>query len=71
VGLHHLALAVAERAGLDRLHQRVSAWPGVEVEFAPEMSGKGPNSHFMIREPSGVRIEFTYDPRKEAVRAAL
>ena len=63
VGLHHLALAVADRAGLDALHERVASWPGVVVEFAPELSGKGPKIHFIVREPSGIRIEFAYDPR--------
>jgi len=68
VGLHHLALAVADRAGLDALYERVSAWTGVAVEFGPELSGKGPKTHFMIREPSGVRLEFAYDPRLEEAR---
>ncbi|HTH99386.1 MAG TPA: VOC family protein [Acidisoma sp.] len=66
IGLHHLALAVADRAGLDALHQRVAAWPNVTVEFGPELSGKGPKVHFMIREPNGIRLEFAYNPRLEA-----
>jgi hypothetical protein len=33
------------------------------VEFAPEFSGKGPKVHFMIREPGGNRLEFSWDPR--------
>jgi catechol 2,3-dioxygenase-like lactoylglutathione lyase family enzyme len=70
VGLHHLALAVADRPGFGTLDQRVAEWPGVVVEFAPQLSGKGPKIHFIIHEPSGVRIEFAYDPRREAVRAA-
>ena len=70
VGLHHLALAVATRAELDALHAHVAAWPGVIVDFAPELSGKGPKIHFIVREPSGLRIEFTYDPRLDAVRTA-
>ena len=70
VGLHHLALAVADRAGLDALHQRVSSWPGVVVEFGPEPSGAGPKIHFIVREPSGVRIEFAFDPRLEDARKA-
>ena len=65
VGLHHLALAVADRAGLDALYERVASWPGVVVEFAPELSGKGPKIHFIVREPSGIRIEFAFDPRVE------
>jgi len=69
VGLHHLALAVADRPGLDAVYQRVSQWPGVDIEFAPQLSGKGPKVHFIVREPSGVRIEFAYDPRLEEVRA--
>lgn len=70
VGLHHLALAVADRPRLDALYQRVSQWPGVETEFAPQVSGKGPKIHFIVREPSGVRIEFAYDPRLEKVQAS-
>ena len=63
VGLHHLALAVADRAGLDALYERVASWPGVVVEFPPELSGNGPKIHFIVREPSGIRIEFVFDPR--------
>jgi catechol 2,3-dioxygenase-like lactoylglutathione lyase family enzyme len=70
VGLHHLAIAVADRAELDALYQRVSSWPGVVVEFGPELSGAGPKIHFIVREPSGVRVEFTFDPRLEGVRKA-
>ena len=47
VGLHHLALAVADRPGLDALHERVASWPDVVVEFAPALSGKGPKIHFV------------------------
>ena len=65
VGLHHLALAVVDQIGLDTLYKRVSNWPGVVVEFGPEPSGAGPKIHFIVREPSGVRIEFTFDPRLE------
>jgi catechol 2,3-dioxygenase-like lactoylglutathione lyase family enzyme len=70
VGLHHLALAVADRRSLDELFGKVSAWSGVVSEFGPEMSGKGPKVHFMIREPSGLRIEFAFDPRLEDARTA-
>jgi catechol 2,3-dioxygenase-like lactoylglutathione lyase family enzyme len=68
IGLHHLALAVADRAGLDSLYERVAIWPGVVVEFAPELSGKGPKIHFIVREPSGIRIEFAFDPRVKRPR---
>jgi hypothetical protein len=48
----------------------VSKWPGVVVEFGPEPSGAGPKIHFIVREPSGVRIEFAFDPRLEDARKA-
>ena len=70
VGLHHLALAVVDQAGLDTLYERVSNWPGVVVEFGPEPLGAGPKIHFIVREPSGVRIEFAFDPRLEEARKA-
>lgn len=63
VGLHHLALKVGSREALDALFAKVVQWPGVEVEFAPELSGKGPKVHAMIREPGGCRLEFAWDPR--------
>ncbi len=63
VGLHHTALKVPDEETLNTLFQRVRDWPGVVVEFAPEFSGKGPKVHFMIREPGGTRLEFSYDPR--------
>lgn len=68
VGLHHLALAVVDQIGLETLYKRVSSWPGVVVEFGPESSGAGPKIHFIVREPSGVRIEFAFDPRLEDAR---
>jgi len=64
VGLHHLALRVPSREALDALHTRVSTWPGVVMEFAPELSGTGPKFHMMLREPGGNRLEFAWDPRK-------
>ena len=70
VGLHHLALAVVDQSGLDTLYKRVSSWPDVVVEFGPEPSGAGPKIHFIVREPSGVRIEFAFDPRLEDARKA-
>lgn len=48
VGLHHLALKVADRDALEALHARVAAWPDTVIEFAPERSGKGPKVHFMV-----------------------
>jgi catechol 2,3-dioxygenase-like lactoylglutathione lyase family enzyme len=63
VGLHHLALKVADLPTLEALFARVAAWPDVVVEFAPEPLGKGPKVHCMVREPGGVRIEFACLPR--------
>src|SRR5215831_19289707 len=42
VGLHHLAFKVGSAEALNTAFERVSQWPGVVVEFAPELSGKGP-----------------------------
>ncbi len=63
IGLHHLAFKVGSEAELRSAFEKVAAWPGVVVEFAPEFSGKGPKIHFMISEPGGTRIEFAWDPR--------
>ena len=63
IGLHHLAFKIASNDELDTLFSRIGDWPGVQVEFAPEFSGKGPKRHFMILEPGGNRIEFAWDPR--------
>jgi catechol 2,3-dioxygenase-like lactoylglutathione lyase family enzyme len=63
IGLHHLALKVATRESLDTLFARVRGWPGVVVEFAPELSGTGPKVHAMVYEPGGNRIELSWDPR--------
>jgi catechol 2,3-dioxygenase-like lactoylglutathione lyase family enzyme len=59
VGLHHLALAVADDATLETVHLRVSQHPGVVVEFAPEPAHKGATRrHFICAMPGGIRIEF-------------
>ena len=63
VGLHHLALTVAKRSDLDELSARFKKVDGVVIEFEPELNGKGPTVHMMIREPSGNRIEFAYRPQ--------
>jgi catechol 2,3-dioxygenase-like lactoylglutathione lyase family enzyme len=63
VGLHHLALAVPDRATLDALFERLSGWPSVIVEFGPQAVGKGPKMHFIVREPGGLRLEFAFTPQ--------
>jgi lactoylglutathione lyase len=65
VGLHHLALSVASFEILNELHQRLILAEGIVIEFSPELNGKGPTKHMMIREPSGNRIEFTHKPNAE------
>ena len=57
IGLHHLALLVADQAGLDQLHQRLTAAPGVVIEFAPQALRGGPVRHMMCAIPGGVRLE--------------
>jgi hypothetical protein len=60
---HVLYFGIQAKKGLNILYERVAGWLGVVVEFAPELFGKGPKSHFLAGEPSGIRIEFTFDPR--------
>ena len=66
VGLHHLALRVGSEEALQEIFSKVSNWPGVEVQFAPENLGPGPKRHTMIFEPGGIRLEFDFDPRVAA-----
>jgi len=70
VGLHHLALAVADQIGLDMLYKRVSVGRAL-----PSSSGRNPRvpapRSIHRAEPSGVRIEFAFDPRLEDARKAL
>lgn len=63
VGLHHLALRARSLEDLHVLYYKTKEWPGVRVEFSPETSGAGPKIHFMIYEPGGCRMEFSWDPR--------
>jgi catechol 2,3-dioxygenase-like lactoylglutathione lyase family enzyme len=62
IGLHHLALRVADEASFAEIFERVSKWPGVTVEFEPQTLGAGPKRHTMIYEPGGIRIEFDVIP---------
>jgi lactoylglutathione lyase len=58
VGLHHFAITVPDLETLDELHARFEAQDNVVIEFPPEFLGGGPTTHMMIREPSGLRLEF-------------
>ena len=59
IGLHHLALAVADEAALATVHERVRKHPGVVLEFNPEPVRPGSTTHhFICAIPGGIRIEF-------------
>ena len=57
IGLHHLALRLADPQVLDRLYPALQAYPGVELEFAPEPLGQTGLRHLMCAIPGGVRLE--------------
>jgi len=58
IGLHHLAIRVADVAALAALYGRLRTRGDVEVEFAPEPLGGGPAQHMMSRIAGGIRVEF-------------
>jgi catechol 2,3-dioxygenase-like lactoylglutathione lyase family enzyme len=59
IGMHHLALAVADEAALATVYERVSKHPGVMLEFTPEPVRAGSTTHhFICAIPGGIRIEF-------------
>jgi catechol 2,3-dioxygenase-like lactoylglutathione lyase family enzyme len=60
VGLHHLALEVSCEADLNSVMERLSTYPGLTIEFSPELVGNGPRKHMMCYEPGGLRIEFIW-----------
>ncbi|CAM5184271.1 hypothetical protein CDEF62S_01332 [Castellaniella defragrans] len=66
VGLHHVALEVADQHELDSLFEKVRRYPGVTVEFAPELLGGGPARHCIFSEPGGIRMEFVWAARPPA-----
>lgn len=59
IGLHHLALGVADDETLDLVHKRVAAHRGAAIEFPPEPIRPGSATrHFICSMPGGIRIEF-------------
>ncbi len=57
VGLHHVAFTVESEAALTEVHELLVK-RGVELQFSPELVGKGPAKHLICFDPSGLRIEF-------------
>lgn len=53
IGLHHVALTVPDLEALGEVYETLRSFPGVEIEFAPELMGDGPTTHMMVYEPSG------------------
>ena len=62
VGLHHLALSVANRAQLEDIYLRIANWTGASIEFAPEPLGDTPMSHMMCQIPGDLRLELIAGP---------
>ena len=59
VGLHHLALTVADDGAIQTVYDRVREWPGASIEFAPTALSEGSSvRHFICAIPGGVRVEF-------------
>ena len=55
-----MALSAASEQALNSLYESAKEFPGVVIEFAPELFYGGPSMHMMIYEPSGNRIEVIY-----------
>ena len=60
VGLHHFALEVGTEAELNDIAKTIRTFPGVEIEFMPELLGPGPRKHMIFFEPGGIRIEIIW-----------
>lgn len=57
IGLHHLALRVADAEALESLHEELAGRGDTGVEFAPEPLAGGPTRHMMCCIPGGIRLE--------------
>jgi catechol 2,3-dioxygenase-like lactoylglutathione lyase family enzyme len=58
IGLHHLALKVADRAALGTAFDSVRTHPGVVVEFPPGPMREGAALHHcIVAIPGGIRLE--------------
>ena len=45
---------------LNEIADSVNKYPGVSIEFMPELLGAGPRKHMIFNEPGGIRIEFIW-----------
>ena len=64
IGLHHLALKGTDFDALDAVYDRVSTWPGVDIECAPcPPRPESPARHFLCIIPGGLRFEFFAAPQ--------
>lgn len=59
IGLHHFAFRVNGVETLNAMYEKLKNTDGVEIEFAPELLGKGPTQHMMFYIPGGIRMELT------------
>ena len=62
IGLHHLALRVADPAALEVLHGELAIRDDVEIEFAPESLGGSSVQHMMCHIPGNIRLEVIAPP---------
>jgi len=60
LGLHHLAIEMSSEEALAQLYIDACEYPGVVVEFSPQLVAGGPRVHMMCAEPGGLRIEFIW-----------
>ena len=57
LGLHHLALGVANAETLQSLADELGARRDTEIEFEPEALGESGLRHMMCRIPGNIRLE--------------
>lgn len=57
IGLHHLALRVADGSELERLSAALGGRDDTEIEFEPEGLGDSGIRHMMCRIPGDIRLE--------------
>jgi catechol 2,3-dioxygenase-like lactoylglutathione lyase family enzyme len=60
LGLHHLALEVADQETLNSLAATLSQTRGVTIEFMPEPLVSGPRLLMMFADPGVLRIELLW-----------